>query len=82
MGKKIGKVTHYFTDIGVGIIDLKGDLKVGEEIQFKGATTDFKQEVESMEIDHEEVKEAKPGQKVGLKVENRVREGDKVLKVK
>lgn len=81
MEEKIGKVEHYFTDIGVTVVSLDKPLKVGGKLHFKGATTDFKQEVESMEIDHEKVKKGKVGQEVGIKVEDRVREGDKVLKI-
>jgi len=80
--KLIGQVTHYFNKIGVGVIELTdGDLKVGETIHIKGATTDFTQEVKSMQIDKESIQEAKKGQAIGLKVEEPVRENDKVYKV-
>lgn len=81
MEEKIGRVEHYFTDIGVAVISLNETLEVGDKLNFKGATTDFTQEVESMEVDHEKVKKGEPGQEVGLKVENRVREGDNVLRI-
>lgn len=76
---KIGKVTHYFTDISVAIIELSGELEVGDEIQIVGKTTDFKQTVDSMEIEEEKVEEAGKGDSVGLKVKQRVREGDEVF---
>lgn len=82
MEEKIGEVEHYFTDIGVGVISLEGNLKLGDKVHFKGATTDFKQKIESMELDHEKIEEGKKGQEIGVKVKKRVREGDKVLKVK
>lgn len=78
----IGEVTHYFTDISVGVIDLGGKLEVGDTISIEGTTTDFQQDVESMQIEHEDVEEAGAGDAVGLKVKDRVREGDKVYKIK
>jgi len=78
---EIGKVTHYFTNIGVGIIKLNNALKVGETIHIKGATTDFTQTVESMQIEHEEQKKAKKGDVIGLKVDQQVRGNDVVYKV-
>ncbi len=80
-GKLIGKVTHYFSKIGVAIIDLSDTLKVGDNIRIFGGETDFNQEVESMEVDRQKVKEAKPGDSVGLKIDQRVREGYKVYKL-
>ncbi len=79
--EKIGQVTHYFNNINVGAIELTGDLKVGDRIRFKGATTDFDQVVESMQIENEDVEAASPGEGVGLKVKKRVREGDEVYKI-
>lgn len=79
--KLVGKITHYFTDIGVAIIELEDSLKVGEEISIEGATTNFTLKVESMQIEHENVDEAKKGDSIGLKVTDRVREGDQVFKV-
>jgi translation elongation factor EF-1alpha len=82
LGKEIGKVTHYFTNIGVGVIELtKGSLKTGDKIRIKGATTDFEQKIASMQIEHEKVEEAKKGQSIGMKVKEHVREHDKVFKV-
>ncbi len=80
-GKTIGKITHYFDGIGVGIVELKDVLKVGDKIKIKGHTTEIDQGVDAMQIDHEEVAEAKKGDCVGLKVNGRVREGDQVYKV-
>ena len=79
--KLIGKVTHYFTAIGVGAIKLKGKIKVGDILRFKGATTDFQQKVISLQYNRQDIKEAKPGQEVGIKTEQRVREDDKVFLV-
>jgi putative protease len=80
--KLIGKITHYFTNIGVGVIEITEDsLKVGDSIHIKGATTDFEQKVESMQIEHENAQEATTGQAVGLKVDQPVRENDQVYKI-
>jgi len=77
----VGKITHYFDKIEVGIIEItKGSLAVGDEIHIKGATTDFEQPVESMQIEHEQVKKAKKGDAIGMKVKDKVREGDEVYK--
>lgn len=78
---EIGKIKHYFSKISVGIIELAGDLKVGETIHIKGHSSDFSQKVDSMQIEHQEVKEAKAGDSVGIKVTDKVKEGDKVFKV-
>jgi len=80
--EKIGKVTHYFTEINVGVIELSEDLKVGDEISIEGATTDIQQPVDSMQIEHDDVEEASSGDAVGMKVKDRVREGDIVYKIK
>jgi len=80
-GKLIGKITHYFSKIGVAVIELSDILKVGDNIRVVGGTTDFTQAVDSIEIEHEKVKEAKAGDSVGLKVNQKVREGYKVYKV-
>jgi putative protease len=81
LGEEVGKVTHYFTKIGVAVIELSGDLKEGDKIRIKGATSDFKQPVKSMQIEHEKIEEAKAGQSIGMKVKEHAREGDTVYKV-
>jgi len=80
--KLIGKITHYFTNIGVGVIEItKGDLKVGDKIHIKGTSSDFEQAVDSMQIEHENMEKAKKGDAIGLKVDQQVREGDQVFKI-
>lgn len=74
--KPIGKVTHYYDKIGVAIVKLSGALKEGDEVKFKGKNTDFDQLVESMEIEHEKVKNAKKGDVIGVQVKEKVREND------
>lgn len=80
-GKLIGKISHYFGNIKVAVIDLSAKLKVGETIRIVGGETDFTQEVDSMEMEHEKIKAGKKGDSVGLKAKEKVREGYKVYKV-
>ena len=79
--EEVGRVTHYYPKIAVAVVELKAPLSVGDKIIIRGATTDFEQTVESMEIEHEEIVKAEAGQSIGLKVEERVREKDTVYKV-
>ena len=79
--EKVGEVSHYFSRINVGVVELTVPLKVGDRIAIKGMTTNFEQTIESMEIEHKRVQEAKVGDSIGLKVEDRVREGDIVYKL-
>ena len=79
--KEVGKVTHYFTRISVAVVELKDRLSVGDRILIRGSTTNFEQVVESMQIEHKNITVAEAGQKIGLKVEQRVREGDRVYKI-
>ena len=78
LGKPIGKVTHYFGGIKVAIIKFRVTVKIGTTVLIKGATTDFKQKITSMQYDHKEISAAKPKKEVGIKVTKRVREGDGV----
>ena len=78
MDKKVGEVTHYFDKIGVAVIKLTGDLKVGDSIRIETAKGDFTQEVSSMQVDKEAIESAKKGQEVGMKVDEPVKEGNTV----
>lgn len=79
--KPIGEITHYYSNLQVGIIKLKSPLKVGDKIKIVGSTTNFEQDVESMQIEHAQVEKAKKGDVIGLKVKDKVREADLVFKV-
>ena len=79
--ERIGTVTHYFAEPEVGAIALEGRLEVGDTVTFRGATTDFRQEIASMEVDHQPVEAAFDGDEVAVRVEERVREGDEVFRV-
>jgi len=76
----IGKVTHYFPHVRAGVIKLKAPLAIGDTIKIKGHTTDFNQAVNSMQIDRVPINQAKKGQEIGLLVDSRVRQHDKVYK--
>lgn len=79
--KSVGKVAHYYTRIGVAIVNLSSTLGLGDTISIVGANTDFSQTVDSMQIEHKAVQKAKKGDSIGLKVADRCRKGDKVFKL-
>ncbi len=79
--KEIGTVTHYYGHLSVGIIELQDVLKIGDTVHIKGHTDDFTEAVESMEIEHASVTEAKAGDVIGIKVTQKVHPHDKVYKV-
>ena len=79
--QEIGRVMDYFANIGVAGIDLTGKLRVGDTIHIRGHTTDLEQAVESIQIEHEQVEEAGAGDKIGIKVSDRCRNGDHVYRV-
>ena len=74
--EKVGEVSHYFTKIGVAVIEVSSPLKVGDQIAIKGMTTNFEQTVDSMQVEGENLEEANPGDDIGMKVADRVRKGD------
>jgi selenocysteine-specific translation elongation factor len=76
--KLIGKVTHFFSKISVAGIQLSETLKVGDKISIEGATTNFEENIESMQIDNKVVPEAKAGDLIGIKVKDKTRVGDDV----
>jgi hypothetical protein len=79
--EEIGKIRHYYSKIGVAVIDLTAKIVVGDTVRVKGVTTDFRQKVDSMQIEHANVQSAGAGQSIGLKVTDKVREGDLVYKI-
>jgi hypothetical protein len=80
--EKIGKVTHYFPHVNAAAVKLlKSGLKVGDSVYIKGHTTDFKEIVNSIQLDHATIPEGKKGQEIGLSVKSRVRQGDSVYKI-
>lgn len=80
--QEIGSVTHYFDRPGVAVIKLTaGEIAVGDTVRFLGHTSDFTEQVTSMEVDHQTVSRASAGDEVAVKVIARARPHDKVLKV-
>ncbi|MHA1940646.1 MAG: translation elongation factor-like protein [Candidatus Hodarchaeales archaeon] len=81
MAKKIGIIENFFSKITVAVVHVTEDeLALNDTITIKGSTTDFQMTVESMQIDRNDVERVKAGEKVGLKVPERVRKGDEVFK--
>jgi len=79
---EVGKVSIFFAKPSVAAVEItSGTLTVGDSVRFKGATTNFDQRIESMEIDRKPVPNASAGQSVGIKVRERVRPHDKVYKL-
>ncbi|MFH1678996.1 MAG: translation elongation factor-like protein [Candidatus Omnitrophota bacterium] len=78
---EIGIVTHYYDHISVAIIQLSAGLKVGDNVHIKGHTSDFTEEVSSIQIEHADIPEAKAGDSVGIKVNQKAHPHDKVFKV-
>jgi putative protease len=79
--KLIGKIAHFYSKISVAVIELKDKLSVGDEISIEGPSTNFTQTVDSMQIEHNNIKEAKKGDSIGLKVNSAVKENDSVYKI-
>jgi len=79
--EEVGRVQSYFRKPGVAAMVLTGDLSIGDSIRIQGATTDIDMTVESMQINLEPVESAGAGDDVGIKVPERVRPNDRVLRV-
>lgn len=77
----IGKVTHFYNRIGVAVVELAGELRVGDQIAIIGHTTEVAQPVESLEIDHHKIASASVGQEVALKTWEIARAGDLIYKI-
>jgi putative protease len=80
--KKVGEVFHFYTKIGVAAIRVTDDgIAIGDTVQIQGPSTNLEQAVEALQIEHALVSRAGPGQEVGMKVRDRVREKDFVYKL-
>jgi putative protease len=77
---QVGHIAHFFSKISVAVVELHAPLATGDRILVKGPSTDFEQVVESMQIEHKDIKRAEAGQSIGLKVVQHVRERDIVYK--
>ena len=80
METKVGRVSHYYDRIGVAVLDLSGELKVGDTILILKRATEFTQQVDSIKIEHQKVQYAGPGMEVALRVVEPVHKGDTVFK--
>ena len=76
--REVGKVTHFYDKLSVGVLELKGNLKVGDKGHIQGSSDDFEQSVESMQLDHKDGKSGKKGDLVAVKVDSAVHKNDKV----
>src|SRR3989454_121500 len=80
--KKVGEVFHFYGKIGVAAIRLTDDgIAIGDTVQIQGPSTNLEQTVDTLQIEHAVVSRAEPGQEVGMKVRERVREKDFVYKL-
>ncbi|MDO8264836.1 MAG: EF-Tu/IF-2/RF-3 family GTPase [Candidatus Parcubacteria bacterium] len=81
-GKLIGTISHYFGNIGVAVFKLTDTMRVGDTVRISGGEgTDFTQTIDSMQVEHKEVQEAKPGDEVGVKISQKARDGYKIYKL-
>jgi len=81
MRTRVGHVTHYYNRIGVAVLYLIDDIKLGDTLLILGHTTDFIQPVYSMEVEHQKISSACPGMQIALKVMRPVRGGDLVYRL-
>ncbi|MBI2635044.1 MAG: hypothetical protein HYW79_00665 [Parcubacteria group bacterium] len=79
--KKIGKITHYYGNIGVAIIELSGKLAVGDKVKFVHGDKEVEQTVSSMQMEHKDIDSAKKGDIVGIKVDEKIGDGFEVFLV-
>jgi len=80
--EQVAVIVKFFAKPSVAALEVtNGTIQKGDLLKYKGHTTDFTEEITSMEIDNQSVDEVKAGDLVGVKVKERVREGDKVYKV-
>lgn len=82
MDVQIGVISHYYDKIGVAVIEVTNQtLKVGDSVKISGHDQEFVQKIESLQVEHKQVKEVKPGESCGLKVDQAVKEDDRVFLV-
>ena len=80
-GVQIGTVSHFFDHIHVAALALTGTIRVGDTVHFLGHSTDFKQEVTSLQVEHKAIQEAKAGDDVAMEVAQQVHPNDKVFRI-
>jgi putative protease len=79
--ERVGIVTHYFPKPEVGVVKLTAAIKLGDLLRFHGHSTEFQQQVVSMQVEHQPVETAAAGSEIAIKVAQRVRQGDEVYRV-
>lgn len=80
--EKIGEVVKFFAKPSVAAVKITdGELKLGDTVKFTGHTTDFEEKIDSLEVDNEKVEKAAVGDYIGIKVAERVRPGDEMLRI-
>jgi len=79
--KEIGRVTNYFSKIGVAVIELTASIRLGDGIRIAGGDRDFRQQLDSMQVEHEPIEDAEAGQEIAIKLDQKARLGDTVYKV-
>ena len=79
--KELGVVSNYFEHVNVAAVKLESGLKIGDTIKIVGGEVDFEEPVKSIQINHKDVKTAKKGDEIGIKVKEKVRKGYKVFKI-
>jgi hypothetical protein len=80
-GTFVGEITHYFPQVSAAVIKLQIPLAVGDTLKIKGHTSDFTQQLTSLQIDRVAVQSAKVGDEIGFQVKSRVRRGDIVTRL-
>ena len=80
-GVRIGQVTHFYNHLSVAVLALTETIRVGDIVHILGHSTDFQQEVTSLQVEHQPVSEAGPGQEAALKVKQRAHPHDAVFKI-
>ncbi|OQA93187.1 MAG: hypothetical protein BWY24_00709 [Microgenomates group bacterium ADurb.Bin219] len=79
--QKVGKIIHFYDKIGVAVVEVSDTLAVGDTVKISGHGNEFTQSVSSMQVEHEQIEEAKKGQTVGMKLDQAASEGDEIYKV-
>ncbi len=80
--EKVGEVRHFWgKPLVAEVVVVETGMRIGDMIHIKGKHTDLTEVLDSMQINHADIAEAKPGDDVGIRVKEKVREGDCVFKV-
>lgn len=79
---EVGEVVHYFGHIGVAVVKAtKSAIKKGDKLHLVGGSADFDQTVDSLQVEHKDVDHLAKGKEGGMKVSEKVHEGNKIYKI-